>query len=71
MIWPKAIIEFQVDCLKSWKRSCLGSYSEKIPEEDEETIKEWHSEIIGLFLQFWKERFGKCGVLNRFKYFSI
>ena len=38
---------------------------------DEETMKEWHCESIDLFLLFWKERFGECGVLDMFKYFSI
>ena len=38
---------------------------------DEETMKGWHAESISLFQKFWEERFGDCGVLEMFKFFSI
>ena len=40
-------------------------------EIDEETMKDWHTESIGLFRKCWDERFGDCGVLEMFKFFSI
>ena len=38
---------------------------------DEQDMKFWHEESIGLFQRFWDERFGESGVLLMFNFFSI